>query len=427
VEQDIDSEADPQACRRAVKRLLELEQRYGITATYNVVGKLFREQPDLIEWIVAAGAEVAFHSYHHFPDWQPTHYSSEPALCRELSASIKGYRSPRSRWDEATLTSLLAHGFLWNAESDSHPVPYFIHGGIVRLPIAGDDWPVQTGKLDVDEWIACFREHLRTRRYFGFGSHDTVTSFSPEERLAAWERILQIIKTEGVLAVTFSEAADLFRRSELMSYYNEPGRNWNERTKELYRTRRFQELIRQEAETLERPVVVDLGSGGAVLTAPLVDIAAKVICVDNCPGMLTDADPRVTTVLQDVTDTGLPQGCADLIVCARVIEYLYWPDRLAEEMRRIARPGAIYFVTFPAVRDGKSPPGSDAPDRIRHYFRPEEIRDWSKPLGEGVLLGIQYDPKEPANDAEESRYRTVERELAGGGSPTNWVLVGRVA
>jgi peptidoglycan/xylan/chitin deacetylase (PgdA/CDA1 family) len=69
VEQDIDSEADPQACRMAVKRLLELEQRYGITATYNVVGKLFREQPDLIEWILAAGAEVAFHSYHHFPDF----------------------------------------------------------------------------------------------------------------------------------------------------------------------------------------------------------------------------------------------------------------------------------------------------------------------------------------------------------------------
>ena len=39
VEQDIDSEADPQACRDAVRDFLELERRYDMSVTYNVVGR----------------------------------------------------------------------------------------------------------------------------------------------------------------------------------------------------------------------------------------------------------------------------------------------------------------------------------------------------------------------------------------------------
>ena len=51
IEQDFDSKADPEDCRQIVKKFLEIEQRYGISANYNVVGRLYQEQPDLIDWI----------------------------------------------------------------------------------------------------------------------------------------------------------------------------------------------------------------------------------------------------------------------------------------------------------------------------------------------------------------------------------------
>ncbi len=191
IEQDLDSTADRDECRRVVREFLALEARYGVPVTYNVAGRLVSEQPDLIEWITGAGQEVAFHSYHHQPDWQPAYYADEVARCRKVSPEPRGYRSPRSQWDESTLTSAWQNGFLWNAESDQTASPYFIHEGLVRLPIAGDDWPVQTGEATLGQWVDGFGRLLDGRAYFGFGAHDSVASAAPRERLAAWEQVLQ--------------------------------------------------------------------------------------------------------------------------------------------------------------------------------------------------------------------------------------------
>ena len=220
IEQDIDSSADRDECRRVLREFLALEASYGVPVTYNVVGKLFGEQPDLIGWITDAGQELAFHSYNHQPDWQPAFYADEVARCRRVSSEPKGYRSPRSQWDERTLASAWDNGFLWNAESDAPGSPYFIHAGLVRLPIAGDDWPLHTGAVTSDEWVEEFRGLLGDRGYFGFGSHDGVAAIAPPARLAAWEQVLQAAVRSGRNLLTFSEAADLFRRSALSDYYS---------------------------------------------------------------------------------------------------------------------------------------------------------------------------------------------------------------
>src|SRR5438876_5130699 len=94
IEQDIDSNADVSQCRRMVQEFLRLEAKYAVPATYNVVGKLYRDQPDLIDQIREAGQEVAFHSYHHQADWQPKYYAEQVRLCRQVSAFPRGYRSP---------------------------------------------------------------------------------------------------------------------------------------------------------------------------------------------------------------------------------------------------------------------------------------------------------------------------------------------
>ncbi len=127
IEQNLGSKADPRICRQMVKEFLAIEKQYGVSATYNVVGKLFQDQPDIIEWILEAGQEVAFHSYNHQSDWRRDLYASEVKLCRDSSALLRGYRSPRSAWDHSTLQSLWTHGFLWNAEDDQRDEPYFVY------------------------------------------------------------------------------------------------------------------------------------------------------------------------------------------------------------------------------------------------------------------------------------------------------------
>jgi SAM-dependent methyltransferase len=428
IEQDIDSEADRQACREAVSAFLALENRYGMPVTYNVVGRLLAEEPDLAKQIADAGQEIAFHSYHHYQDWNPGHYADEVAACRRFSDAIKGYRSPRSQWNEATVGALSAHGFLWSAEGDKSLEPYFVRDGVVRLPIATDDWPLHTGQLDVALWAERFETLLRERPYVAIGTHDMVASFKPNEMLTAWQALFDIARRLGAIPLNFSEACDLFRRAALSKYYTDTATRWNTDTRNLYRTKRFQELVRAETEKCGRPVVVDLGSGGGVLTAGLADIAERIYCVDNATGMVhaAAAARNVEARVGDVTDSGLPEGCADLVICARVIEYLYWPERLAEEIKRIAKPGATYIVTCPALRGDASRSGYDAPDRIRHYFTAQEIRDWAEAIGPGKLMGVQYEAQEPKNADEEARYRRLDEAQPDDVTPTNYVLIGTV-
>ena len=274
IEQDFDSNADPHLCRQMVKEFLAIEKQFGISATYNVVGKLFQDQPDLIDWISEAGQEVAFHSHNRQSDWRPEYFASEVKLCRDTSVLPRGYRSPESAWDQSTLQSLWANGFLWNAEAETQrDEPYFVYKGLVRLPIATDDRPLHEGRLSVEHWIQQFAQLLRKRSYFAIGSHDSVASFDPAERLKAWEQLVRMAaENQRVLSVNFSEAADLFRRASLSRHYSLTAMDWNKSSRVLYRTKRFRELIRIEAKRLNQPVVADLGSGGGALSAQLSDV-----------------------------------------------------------------------------------------------------------------------------------------------------------
>ncbi len=428
IEQDIDSKANPEECRQMVKEFLKLEKKYSVPATYNVVGKIFEGQPDLIEWIKQEGQEVAYHSYNHQSDWQPRYFADEIRLCRKVSPIPVGYRSPSSQWDKTTLSTLWENGFLWNAEGDTHKEPYFIHKGLVRLPIAFDDWPLHTNTMNVNAWVQHFVESFTKRNYIALGLHDSVASFAPEERLQAWERVLKIAAENGSLLLTFSEAADLYRRAAVSKYYSSTAKSWNKGTKTLYRTKRFIEMLRSETEKLEQPVIADLGSAGGVLTSNLKDIAAKIYCVDNSPGMVADVDlgSKVQAWIGDATESGLPDDSIDFVICTRIIEYLSWPDHLADEIKRVGKMGAKFFVTFPALRS--TPPFNEGypPDKIRRHFNKDEIYKWASQIGEGRLIGIQYNEEEPFNPEMERQYRSIENIQPSDMYPTNWVYIGTI-
>jgi len=428
VEQDIDNDVDVETCRRMVEAWLKMEARYGIAATYNVTGRIYQEQGDLVEKILQAGHEIAFHSYSHPSNWSPKYYKEEVLRCRALSPDVRGYRSPRSQWNRQTLQTMWSNGFLWSAEADVQPEPYFIYKGLVRIPIAGDDWALAEGELSEEQWVDRFDEILRERRFVAFGSHDYAASLKPEERLAAWEAILRKTAESHSLLLTFSEAADLFRRASLSKFYSETAREWTAGTQTLYRTKRFRELLRAEVSRRTHPVVADLGSGGGAISESVRDLAGKILCVDNARGMVAAANskPGLQGFLGDVTDSGLPDDCCDVVLCTRVIEYLFWPERAAEEIRRIGKSGGTFLATFPAR--GQTPPDNEgtAPDKIRRYFTAEEIMQWASRIGPSRLVGIQYDSAEPADEAAEGAYRKKEQQASEGMLPTNWVVIGTI-
>jgi len=428
IEQNIDIEGKPEECRYVVKEFLKLEKKYKIPATYNVVGKIIQEQPDFIESIYNSGQEVAFHSYNHQHDWKSEYYAEEINLCRKISNLPCGYRSPRSQYNQNTLKSLWDNNFIWNAEGDNHEEPYFIYKGLVRLPIASDDWQLNTGAITVKELIEQFSSLLKKRSYTAFGFHDCTVSLTNEERLKAYEKILQIAIQNKALLVNFFQAADLYRRAALSEYYSKSAKKWNKGTKNLYRTKRFKELIREEAEKLKQPVIADLGSGGGILSSNLKDIAKEIYCIDNAPGMVKDVEINscIKPILGEVTDTNLPDNSIDFIICARIIEYLPVPEYLADEIKRIGKRGAFYIVTFPALRE--NPPSNDgsSPDRIRHYFTLEEIQKWADQIGPGRHIGIQYKIQEPHDFETEKLYREIEENPPNDLSPTNWVYIGTI-
>jgi hypothetical protein len=148
------TEADPALARRAertspgdLEEMLRIEAELGVRATYFVVGSLMSELRDGIE---SARHSLAFHSFDHRLDRE-----DQLTRCRKVDYRIKGYRPPRSRMTaELSDRSLLFHNFEWLASSPRSlgtPVPE-MRAGLVRLPIALDDFPMYARELPYELW-----------------------------------------------------------------------------------------------------------------------------------------------------------------------------------------------------------------------------------------------------------------------------------
>jgi SAM-dependent methyltransferase len=245
---------------------------------------------------------------------------------------------------------------------------------------------------------------------------------------------LRLANETEALLVTFTQAADLYRRAMLSQFHTKTAQDWD-RANISYRTKRFQEIVSGIAEKMNRPIIAELGCSDGLLSYPLQKIAKKIYCVDNAPGIIAEVDSNevMQPILADVTDSGLQNDSIDLVICSRIIEYLLDPDDLAEEIKRIGKTGAEYFVTFPALHDNLSPRRSQdrrrylrPDDRIRRHFSENEIRKWASQIGPGRLIGIQYEEPEPTSPETEQRYRSIENAQPNERAPTNWVFAGTI-
>jgi hypothetical protein len=426
IEQDYDSQADPKACRQMVDEFLQLEKKYNVPATYNVVGKIFNKQPELIESISQAGQEVAFHSYNHQTDWKKEYYSDEIELCRRVSSIPVGYRSPRSQISESAIKTIWEKGFLWNAEGDYHKEPYFIYKGLVRLPISGDDWPLYLGKVSADEWVLNFSKLLKSRTYIAFGLHDYIATVNPEKTLRAWEMILQIATDSKALLLNFSETAELFRRTAMYRYLQNNRRE--SKSSKYFMSISCEEIIKKEAEKLGNPVIANLFFVNNKLPLSLKEFAKVIYNIPVDSDLISEytANEYIEVIENDISELKSKNNFTDLVICLNNIEYQFSPNHIADEIKRICKIGATFIVTFPAVNANNSYLDGSVPGRIKHIYTQNEILSWSEQIGPGHIIIIDDIIAQNDMDNNGKGILISEKKVYPHKQTTNMVFIGTV-
>ncbi len=101
------------------------------------------------------------------------------------------------------------------------------------------------------------------------------------------------------------------------------------------------EWLASAAPARER--AVDLGCGTGQASVALAERFAEVIALDPSADQIARAEPhpRVRYGVAPAEETGLQDGSVDLAIAAQALHW-FDPARLYPELRRIARPGALF-------------------------------------------------------------------------------------
>lgn len=229
----------------AVRAMLAIERDQGVRATYNVVGCLLDGLRGEIERDRHA---LGFHSYDHairrfapvlrlrdswagpsvrlaLRAWRgrsdrtatergvdAKEMSSERGwtadqlrLCRAVDYRIRGYRPPQSRiTPDASDRNLVNHNFKWLASSSrslgtTTPV---VRNGIVRIPIAIDDFDLYCGRKSYDDWRRHVLASVDASPYATMSLHDCYGS----KWLHDYSDLLEALQRRGPL-VTLDQVA----------------------------------------------------------------------------------------------------------------------------------------------------------------------------------------------------------------------------
>ena len=155
------------------------------------------------------------------------------------------------------------------------------------------------------------------------------------------------------------------------------------------------DVLSRYARTERPELVVDLGCGTALSTRAWSGTAARTIGVEPNPAMLAAAEPAPGVEYREAfaAETGLDDGCADIVTCSQSLHWME-PEPTLDEAARILRAGGVF-----AAYDYDWPPVVDP--EVDEAFRAYQER-------RGELrrtLGIQKGADRWAKDEHLSRMR----------------------
>jgi peptidoglycan/xylan/chitin deacetylase (PgdA/CDA1 family) len=160
------------ASPEALRRMLEIEARLGVHATYNIVGLLLGETREMIE---RDGHAVAFHSYDHQIASHAAAGIEQFRQCRTLDDRLKGYRVPQSKLTPGLREADFAEwNFEWLASSRSSlgtEIP-LMSNGVVKIPVHADDYHMFRDEVPFQVWRRQILEMADTRDFLVVALHD---------------------------------------------------------------------------------------------------------------------------------------------------------------------------------------------------------------------------------------------------------------
>lgn len=205
---------------KGVSRILDIEKKYKIKTTFNTVGRLINDVPEIISRILADGHEIANHTYSHevmtglskreiVKDIEKAKYAFE-----KIGVDLTGFRSPKGQWSLKLMDILLEEGYIWSAEVDKAAYPYVLRKKnnrvLVRMPIVMDDWAYESKNVDPEQMfnslMSAVKKMADEKRYGAIGFHPWVQAIG-EGRLETFERFVNEITSSKIKVVTFGEMA----------------------------------------------------------------------------------------------------------------------------------------------------------------------------------------------------------------------------
>ena len=228
-------------------RILRFLKERDIKATWFIPGFTIESWPKECDAVVAAGHEVAHHSWAHIPPANQTREEEEADLIRANDAikkltgqAARGYRSPSWDLSEHTIDLLLQHGFVYDSSlMGSDYWPYRARRGdvaelgqpfrfgqqtdLIELPISLslDDYPhfefvrtqqtvlqgLMPARAVMQNWLDEFLYMKKTVEWgiLTYTMHPYVIGRG--YRMLALEWLLENLRAEGAVFMTMEQAA----------------------------------------------------------------------------------------------------------------------------------------------------------------------------------------------------------------------------
>ena len=204
--------------------ILDVEKKYNIKATYNIVGMLIKELPEIVSRIISDGHELASHSYDHkiMADLSKNDVRNDilktKILFDSIGVRLSGFRSPQCKWSFKQMRVLLEEKFSWSAEADNAKLPYVLlqnnNNLLLRIPTLMDDWEFKSKNIHPDMMLTKLNDKIesiaRQKVYGSIGFHPWVLG-EEEKRLLVFERFIKSVSNRKDLRIlTFGNMHDLF-------------------------------------------------------------------------------------------------------------------------------------------------------------------------------------------------------------------------
>lgn len=209
-----------------VKFILDVEKKYNIVATYNIVGKLIEDVPEIVSVILADGHELASHSYEHRVMADLSGYEVREDILKtkkifdSIGVRLAGFRSPQCKWTFRQMRVLLQEGLIWSAEPDEAQFPYLLlqnnHNQLFRMPTIMDDWEYMSQNMDpaqmLSNLIGKVEMLAKKRLYGGIGFHPWIQG-ETDQRLKVFEKFMEFVSgREDLQVLTFGQMCELIRK-----------------------------------------------------------------------------------------------------------------------------------------------------------------------------------------------------------------------